>query len=76
MKRSTVVTIATLVGIVALAGFYVRGRSIFNGGTGNIIQDSIDEVKQAVSHPLAIESLRLVDTPGSELVIEETLPNG
>lgn len=74
MSKGTVITL----GILLIAGgfLFLGQKGFFSEKVDRLIEDGVDEVKQAVHHPLAIESLRLVDTPGSELVIEETLPNG
>ncbi|MBP9690753.1 alpha/beta fold hydrolase [Candidatus Woesebacteria bacterium] len=68
-------------GIVILIGILlVIGGFLFlwyrNPLVEKAAQSGVDSVKKAVLHPLAIESLRVIETPGSELVIEETLSNG
>lgn len=70
--------IAIIFGILLIAGgfLFLWQKGWLFQRVEKVIEDGIDQVQQTVTHPLSIESLRLVEIPGSELVIEETLSNG
>ncbi len=56
--------------------YYFNNSSRFAEKARDRINETLQEVQTATAHPLSIEALRLIETPGSELVIEETLPSG
>lgn len=73
MKAKTIYIFVVIVGIGLL---WFINKSRISDIANETIQETANEVQKATVHPLSIEALRLTQTPGSELIIEETLSAG
>ncbi len=70
MKIKPVLIILVVCAIVVI---WFTNRNAISDITQETIQETVDDVNKATAHPLSVEALRLTETPGSELIIEETL---
>ena len=80
MQKVTLGLLAGLVVLITGGFFYFQSDKNSNSLTGEIPQqnsnaDDFGQMEKA-PHPLSIEALRTGEYPGSDLVVEQELPNG
>ena len=75
MNKMALGLIAALIILVGVSAFYFKNNPTFINSENSSVVENIKDVV-IPPHPLSIEALKEGNYPGSDLVLEQVLPNG